>query len=142
MNKAIDVVPREIMDALSEYSWPGNIRELENVIERAVILSPGEVLRVPVRDLRAHLAPSLNCERSQTLEDVERRHILSTLRETRWVVSGRRGAAARLGLNRATLYFRMKKLGIVRPGTESDLRGVESGTGRFGHPEYFGGEMP
>jgi formate hydrogenlyase transcriptional activator len=142
MNKAINVVPLEIVDALSEYPWPGNIRELENVIERAVILSPGEVLRVPVRDLRAHLAPSLNCERSQTLEDVERRHILLTLRETRWVVSGRRGAAARLGLNRATLYFRMKKLGIVRPGTESDLRGVESRTGRFGHPEYFGGEMP
>jgi formate hydrogenlyase transcriptional activator len=142
MNKAIDVVPREIMDALSEYPWPGNIRELENVIERAVILSPGEVLRVPVRDLRAHLAPNLNCKRSQTLEDVERRHILSTLRETRWVVSGRRGAAARLGLNRATLYFRMKKLGIVRPGAESDLRGVRSGTGGFGQPEYYGGEMP
>jgi formate hydrogenlyase transcriptional activator len=142
MSKAIDAVPREIMEALVEYPWPGNIRELENVIERSVILSPGAVLRVPIRDLRAHSAPALNCERRQTLEDVERRHILSTLRETRWVLSGPRGAAMRLGLNRATLYFRMKKLGIVRPGTESDDCRVKSGAARFGHSEYFGGEIP
>jgi formate hydrogenlyase transcriptional activator len=142
MNKAIDAVPREIMETLVEYLWPGNIRELENVIERAVILSPGAVLRVPVRDLRAHWAPNPDGERSHTLQDVERQHILSTLRETRWVLSGPRGAAMRLGLNRATLYFRMKKLGIVRPGAESHVCRVKSGAAGFGHSEYCGGEIP
>ena len=117
MNKSIDRIPSEIMDALTEYQWPGNIRELENVIERAVILSPGPILRVPIRELHTRIAPGHNHERNQTLEEVERTHILMTLKETRWVLSGPRGAATRLGLNRATLYFRMKKLGIVRPGT-------------------------
>jgi formate hydrogenlyase transcriptional activator len=114
MNKKIDSIPCETMDALTQYRWPGNIRELENVIERAVILSPGPVLRVPIRDLHTRIAPAHNNERSQTLEEVERKHIVTTLKETRWVLSGPRGAATRLGLNRATLYFRMKKLGIVR----------------------------
>jgi formate hydrogenlyase transcriptional activator len=127
MKKVIDSVPRETMDALMTYEWPGNIRELENVVERAVILSSGTVLRVPVRDLLACVAPDPNCERSKTLEEVERVHILGTLKETRWVLSGPRGAAMRLGLNRATLYFRMKKLGIVRPGAESYGSGVKPG---------------
>jgi formate hydrogenlyase transcriptional activator len=118
MNKAIDAIPRDTMDALTQYQWPGNIRELENVIERAVILSPGPVLRVPLRDLHSRIVPGHNQERSQTLEEIERKHILTTLKETRWVLSGPRGAATRLGLNRATLYFRMKKMGIFRPGTE------------------------
>jgi hypothetical protein len=109
------------MDALTQYSGPGNTRELENVIERAVILSPGPTLRVPIRDLHTRIVPGHNLERSQTLEEVERKHIMTTLKETRWVHSGPRGAATRLGLNRATLYFRMKKLGIVRPGTVLDL---------------------
>jgi len=119
MNKTIDSIPYETMDALTQYQWPGNIRELENVIERAVILSPGPVLRVPIRDLFSRIVPGHNGDRSQTLEQIERKHILTTLKETRWILSGPRGAAMRLGLNRATLYFRMKKLGIVRPGTES-----------------------
>jgi formate hydrogenlyase transcriptional activator len=119
MNKAINTIPCDTMDALRQYPWPGNIRELENVIERAVILSPGPVLRLPIRDLHTRIVPGHNNERNQTLEEVERKHILMTLKEARWVLSGPRGAATHLGLNRATLYFRMKKLGIVRPGTES-----------------------
>jgi formate hydrogenlyase transcriptional activator len=116
------------MHALTQYRWPGNIRELENVIERAVILSPGPVLRLPIRDLHTRIVPGH--ERSQTLEEVERKHIVTTLTETRWVLSGPRGAATRLGLNRATLYFRMKKLGIVRPGTEP-WNHRAAGTGRI-----------
>jgi formate hydrogenlyase transcriptional activator len=130
MNKAIDMVSCDTMEALTQYRWPGNIRELENVIERAVILSPGPVLRLPIRDFHSRIVPGHNHERSQTLEEVERKHIVTTLKETRWVVSGPRGAATRLGLNRATLYFRMKKLGIVRPGTES-WNHRASGTGRI-----------
>lgn len=118
MNKIIDTIPAETMEGLLDHQWPGNIRELENVIERAVILSQGRVLHVPVQDLCTRVAPARTAARSQTLEQVERTHILSTLRETRWVLAGPRGAATRLGLNRATLYFRMKKLGIARPGTE------------------------
>jgi len=115
MNRAIDTIPCETMEALMQYPWPGNIRELENIIERGVILSPGPVLRVPIQDLRTRVAPGHNHGQSQTLEEIERKHILATLKDTRWVLSGPRGAAMRLGLNRATLYFRMKKLGIVRP---------------------------
>jgi formate hydrogenlyase transcriptional activator len=132
MNKAIDTISCETMDALTQYPWPGNIRELENVIERAVILSPGPVLRLPIRALHTRIAPGHNHERSQTLEEVERKHIVTTLKETRWVLSGPRGAATRVGLNRATLYFRMKKLGIVRPGTEPWNHGITSGTERIG----------
>jgi formate hydrogenlyase transcriptional activator len=142
MNKAIDAIPCETMDALTQYPWPGNIRELENVIERAVILSPGPVLRVPIRDLHTRITPRHNHERYQTLEEVERKHIVMTLKETRWVLSGPRGAATRLGLNRATLYFRMKKLGIVRPGTESWNHGITPETKRIGHSENLAGEMP
>jgi formate hydrogenlyase transcriptional activator len=113
----------ETMAALCEYDWPGNIRELQNLIERAVILCPGPVLRVPTRDLhRRGIVVPIN-ERTgqhQTLEEAERAHILNTLRETRWVVGGPNGAALRLGMNRSTLQFRMKKLGIVRPGREDD----------------------
>jgi formate hydrogenlyase transcriptional activator len=127
MNKAIDAIPRETVDALTQYQWPGNIRELENLIERAVILSPGPVLRFPLRDLHSRIVPGHTQERSQTLGEIERKHILTTLKETRWVVSGPRGAAMRLGLNRATLYFRMKKLGIVRPGTEPPNQGILTG---------------
>jgi formate hydrogenlyase transcriptional activator len=114
VGKTIDVIPSDTLEALRRYPWPGNIRELENVIERAVILSPGPVLRIAHRDLSSRIAPGQNTDRPQTLEEVERTHILTTLKETRWVLSGPRGAAARLGLNRSTLYFRMKKLGIAR----------------------------
>jgi formate hydrogenlyase transcriptional activator len=105
MRRRITWIPASTMDALCDYSWPGNIRELQNLIERAVIRSPGERLDVPL----------LVSGTQTTLEDAERAHILATLRESRWILSGPRGAAQRLGLNRSTLQFRMKKLGIERP---------------------------
>jgi formate hydrogenlyase transcriptional activator len=116
MNRTIDTIPSETMEALVRHSWPGNIRELQNLIERSVILSPGPALQVPLAGLHSGNAPSLGGSKRRTLEEAERDHILATLKETRWVVSGARGAAARLGMNRSTLQFRMRKLGIVRPG--------------------------
>ena len=115
MDKTIDTIPSGTMEALVQYRWPGNIRELENVIERAVILSTGSVLHVPYRDLQSRVTPGHDGEKFETLADVERQHICTILKETRWVLSGPRGAATRLGMNRSTLYFRMKKLGIARP---------------------------
>lgn len=112
--KTIDMILPDTMDALRRYRWPGNIRELENVIERAVILSSGSVLRISAHDLSTRIVPCQDTDGVQTLEQVERNHILATLKKTRWILSGPAGAAARLGLNRSTLYFRMKKLGIVR----------------------------
>jgi formate hydrogenlyase transcriptional activator len=135
MNKAIDTISIDTMEAMTQYSWPGNIRELENVIERAVILSPGPVLRLPTKELHTRITPWHNHERNQTLEEVERKHIVTTLKQTRWVLSGPKGAATRLGLHRATLYFRMKKLGIVRPGTEPWNYGITSKTERVGQSE-------
>ncbi len=112
--KTIDMISSDTMEALRSYPWPGNIRELENVIERAVILSPGPILRIANHDLSTRMVSRRDANRSQTLEEVERNHILTTLKDTRWILSGPSGAAARLGLNRSTLYFRMKKLGIAR----------------------------
>jgi formate hydrogenlyase transcriptional activator len=123
MKRHHESISPETMRALCEYDWPGNIRELQNLIERAVILCPGPVLRVPARDLhhRAITVPhSGHSGQHQTLEEAERAHILRNLKEVGWVVGGLNGAAARLGLNRSTLQFRMKKLGIVRPGREDD----------------------
>ena len=114
MNKSIGWVPADTMTALTRYSWPGNIRELENVIERAVILSRGAALEVSLRDLNSRIANRHQDNHGLTLEEVERNHILETLKQTQWVVSGPGGAASRLGLNRSTLCFRMKKLGIFR----------------------------
>jgi formate hydrogenlyase transcriptional activator len=120
MKRSYESVSPETMRALCEYDWPGNIRELQNLIERAVILSPGPVLRVPVRDLHHRTITVAHGRQHQTLEEAERAHILRTLKETKWVLGGPHGAAARLGINRSTLQFRMKKLGIVRPGREDD----------------------
>jgi len=113
MNRVIDTIASETMSALVRYPWPGNIRELQNLIERAVILSTGPVLRVPLQDLQNRAVAG--SARPQTLEEAERAHILATLKETKWVMAGPNGAAARLGMNRATVYFKMKKLGIVKP---------------------------
>jgi formate hydrogenlyase transcriptional activator len=115
MNRTIETIPAETMAALTRYPWPGNIRELQNLIERAVILSRGPVLQIPLQDLDNRTAPRRDNSNDQTLEAAERVHILAILKETRWVLGGARGAAARLGINRSTLQFRLKKLGIVRP---------------------------
>jgi formate hydrogenlyase transcriptional activator len=116
MNKQIDSICSETMSALGQYHWPGNVRELQNVIERAVIVSKGSELRVPLSDLKGRATPGQNGGCNLTLEEAERAHILATLKQTRWVISGPSGAATRLGMNRSTLQFRMKKLGISRPG--------------------------
>jgi formate hydrogenlyase transcriptional activator len=115
MNRVIDTIPSETMSALVRYPWPGNIRELQNLIERAVILSSGPVLRVPLKDLPNRAPVGSTKARPQTMEEAERAHILAALKETKWVVGGPNGAAARLGMNRSTVLFRMKKLGIVKP---------------------------
>jgi len=117
MDKQVEHVPPETMSALVSYRWPGNIRELQNFIERSVILTSGKVLHPPLASLKsAAEAESLG---AITLEDAEREHIRKTLEQTRWVVAGPNGAAARLGIKRSTLYFRMQKLGISR--TKRDL---------------------
>jgi formate hydrogenlyase transcriptional activator len=117
MKRPIKTIPTETMTRLTEYSWPGNIRELQNLIERAVILSRGSVLEVPLAELKqsANGNPANQLQGPIKLEAVEREHILKVLRETGWVIGGPTGAAARLGLNRTTLNHRMRKLGIYRP---------------------------
>jgi len=105
------------MKALSEYHWPGNIRELENFIERAVILSRGSELQPPLAELaqrkKLSSASSANGS-SNTLREAEREHIVRALKKTNWVIGGPAGAAARLGMKRTTLQTRIKKLGIKR----------------------------
>jgi formate hydrogenlyase transcriptional activator len=98
------------MKALCDWHWPGNIREMENFIERAVILSHGEVLDVPVAELKE--PTYTNLERGDTLEATEREYILQILKDAGGVVAGPRGAAAKLGLKRSTLQGKMRKLGI------------------------------
>src|SRR5438552_45175 len=121
MNRTIETIPAETMAVLTRYPWPGNIRELQNVIERAVILSRGPVLQIPLQDLDKNTAPRRDNGNDQTLEAAERAHILAILKETRWVLGGARGAAVRLGMNRSTLQFRLKKLGIVRSDIHTSL---------------------
>jgi formate hydrogenlyase transcriptional activator len=122
MGRRIETVPAEAMDALVRYAWPGNIRELENVIERAVILSPGPALHINLADLKAAGSPLADRPQAEgpsaapvTLADAEREHILGVLHETGWVLGGPNGAAARLAMKRTTLQSKMKKLSITRP---------------------------
>jgi formate hydrogenlyase transcriptional activator len=140
MGRRIEAIPSAVMDALVRYSWPGNVRELQNVIERAVILSPGPALQcaetghrapagvravilspgpalmVPLGDLQPTQAQAQPpTAAALTLADAEREHILGALREAGWVLGGPNGAAARLGMKRSLLYWKMKKLGISRP---------------------------
>jgi formate hydrogenlyase transcriptional activator len=116
MNKPIDTIPTETMNALVRWGWPGNVRELENFIERSVILSEGPVLSVPL----AELTPtSENSYSNGTLESLERQYIVRVLRETGGVIAGLRGAAARLGLKRTTLQSRMLRMGISREEYEN-----------------------
>jgi formate hydrogenlyase transcriptional activator len=128
-NKTVLYVPADAMDALTEYSWPGNVRELENLLERAVLLSPGKELRIPLSELKSNLSitkgetatasssevPAASGTPVTTLEEAERQHILRALRQTKWRIAGPRGAAIMLGMKRTTLQARMRKLGIRRP---------------------------
>jgi formate hydrogenlyase transcriptional activator len=103
------------MDVLTRYDWPGNIRELQNLIERAVILSSGTALNVPLEALNGRTHPPSRVPSAETLEAADRRHIIAALESSNWVIAGANGAAARLGMKRSTLQFRMRKLGISRP---------------------------
>jgi len=128
LNKPLEYIPADAMEALVHYPWPGNIRELENLIERAVLLSPGKELRVPLSELKSSpvAVPSSGPSSSSTsdpsflssiatLEEAERQHILRALKQTQWRIAGPKGAALLLGMKRTTLQARMRKLGIRRP---------------------------
>jgi formate hydrogenlyase transcriptional activator len=124
MKKNVDSIPAATMTALCEYHWPGNIRELQNVIERAVIVSTGSVLQVSIGDLKPRNHTIGNHEKTggvqmtdarnarRAFDESERKQILGVLAETHWTVGGPDGAAARLGVKRSTLQYRMRKLGI------------------------------
>jgi formate hydrogenlyase transcriptional activator len=114
LRKRIDTIPTEALEALTHYAWPGNVRELQNVVERAVILSPGPILRLALDELTRRRPTEGSLAPVRTLEEVEREHILRVLRETHGVIGGPQGAAARVGLRRTTLLYRMEKLGISR----------------------------
>ena len=110
LNKTIDSIPDEVMAVLQAHDWPGNIRELQNFLERAVLYSPGSVLRLPL-ELKQTVKQSSESA-ARTLADADREHILETLRQTDWLIGGQDGAASRLGLPRTTLIYKMRKLGI------------------------------
>ena len=119
MHKSIEHVSMECMNAMLTHSWPGNVRELQNLVERAVILSPGKLLRVPLAELNQTNSLEDNSAQSTdsrvvTLKDAEREHIIQALAETNWIIGGIKGAAARLGLKRTTLASKMRRMGISR----------------------------
>jgi formate hydrogenlyase transcriptional activator len=114
MGKQIESIPKETMDALSRYSWPGNIRELQNLMERAALLSTGPSLRVPLAEILSESGDSA-ASGGNALEQTKREQIVRALRESSWTVGGAGGAAARLGLKRTSLAYKMQKLGISRP---------------------------
>jgi formate hydrogenlyase transcriptional activator len=121
LGKGIETIPPETMDTLVRYPWPGNVRELQNVLERASILAPGPVLTISSEDLSMpgptpvspHPLQTFPSRRSRTpLDDAERERIMAALQEANWIIAGPKGAAARLGIKRSTLQWRMRKLGI------------------------------
>jgi formate hydrogenlyase transcriptional activator len=120
MNKEVDDIPSETMDAMVAHDWPGNIRQLQNFVERGVIVSTGPVFQPPLSELKFqnHSVPKT----SKTLEDATRDHIVQTLEETKWVVGGKYGAAARLGIARTTLLSKMRRLGLELAANE--MRGT------------------
>ena len=124
--KSIEHIPGEVMTAIKSYNWPGNIRQLQNFIERSVVLTRGTELRAPIAELTNRELPDNS---ARTLADAERAHIIATLRETNWAVGGRNGAAARLGLNRTTLIAKMRRLGISRE-TVKERAGLSDSYGK------------
>ena len=115
MSRKIETISPHTMEVLKDYAWPGNVRELQNFIERAVILSPGTSLRAPLDELTQETVQVPPTHLS-TLEEMEREHVLRALKESNWITGGPRGAAAKLGMKRTTLAYRIRKLGIaVRP---------------------------
>jgi formate hydrogenlyase transcriptional activator len=116
IGRSVLQIPEKAMDALKRWQWPGNIRELQNVIERAVVLSPGPNLVLPLRDMQPKVRRNgSNPQPPTTFHDAERETILQALRESDGVIAGPTGAAARLGLRRTTLQSKMTRLGIQRP---------------------------
>jgi formate hydrogenlyase transcriptional activator len=109
MSKRISKISKEAMEALKRFPWPGNVRELQNFVERAVILTNGDVLHIPAPPFRLPIQTN-----TLTLASAEREHILHALHESNWVVGGKAGAAARLGLKRTTLIDKMRKRGVSR----------------------------
>jgi formate hydrogenlyase transcriptional activator len=117
MNKRIETIRGEDMNALANYDWPGNVRELQNVIERSVILSHGPVLAPPILGPTKSVGKSSSGEvssKGRTLAEAQREHIRQVLQETNWVLGGPTGAAARLGVKRTTLLYKMRRLGLFR----------------------------
>jgi formate hydrogenlyase transcriptional activator len=112
LNRDINVISDEVMDVIRTHQWPGNIRELQNFLERAVIMSPGSALLPPMDDLEVLATPHAPSLKIPTFAQAQRDHILDVLERVDWVIGGREGAAARLALPRTTLLYRMSKLGI------------------------------
>jgi formate hydrogenlyase transcriptional activator len=129
MNKKIDQIPTETMDALVRYPWPGNVRELQNFVERAVILSPHSTLRAPISELEPFYTPKEAVVRMNGLAEVERDHVLRALEASDWVIGGRNGAAERLGMKRTSLVYRMKRLRISRPAGVQQKGSAAAGSG-------------
>ena len=115
MKRRIEVIPDAILEALKHYDWPGNIRELQNFLERSVILSPGPTLQAPLESLSLNRSRPAVPGAPLTLEEAETRHIIAALQEVNWVIGGPKGAAEKLGLKRTTLIAKMRRLGITRP---------------------------
>jgi formate hydrogenlyase transcriptional activator len=127
MNKSIDHIPDEVLKVLKSHHWPGNIRELQNFIERSVLVTQGPILSPRIAELKGLMHAAASAP-SQTLSDAERVHIVGILKATNWVVGGRNGAAARLGLPRTTLISRMQKLGISNTQSGLHLASVDGAT--------------
>jgi len=143
LDRSIDSIPHEVMEVLKTHDWPGNIRELQNFIERAVVFSPESVLRLPLGDLK-QMTKQPSAAASRTLADAEREHILEVLKQTDGMVGGARGAANRLGLARTTLVYKMRKLGIEARRshrTRPLQRETDTGAPLFANGEADGGAI-
>ncbi len=136
MNREVWEVSKEVMETLQQDNWPGNIRQLQNVIERAAIMSPGAELRLPPVE-GTRLSAGEAASQVRTLAEAERAHILETLRQVNWVIAGRNGAASRLGLARTTLIYRMRKLGIKAENIHSIGKAVDGPTQAANHRGPF-----